>query len=363
MYSTYLGGRAEDYGVGIAVDGLGDAYVTGHTSSVDFPTRDALQPAFGGGLGQGINNGVSAGDAFVLKLGPTGNSLIYSTYLGGRDDEQGNGIAVDAAGSAYVAGATTSANFPLRHAARGLYGSGPSDAFVTKLTPAGNALAYSTYLGGQGADFGNGIAVDTTGNAYVAGYTASPDFPTSNALQASYAGGSSAATAGDAFVTKLNAAGDELLYSTYLGGSGFDVAHGIAIDNVGNAYVTGFTDSPRFPTRHALQARYAGGRAEPGDAFVSILNPIGSALVFGTYLGGRGQDYGWGIAADGAGSAYVTGYTDSPNFPFAHALQSHYGGGQGSASGDAFVTKIGVGRPLTPGHIGGSGAAEHVFGR
>ncbi len=210
---------------------------------------------------------------------------------------------------------------------------------------------------------GHGIAVDAAGNAYVTGYTNSANFPTSGALQAAYAGGSSAATAGDAFATKLSAGGDGLLYSTYLGGASFDVAYGIAIDNVGNAYVTGFTDSPRFPTRHALQARYAGGRAQPGDAFVSILNSIGSALVFGTYLGGRGQDYGWSIVADGAGSAYVTGFTDSPNFPLAHALQSHDGGGHSSASGDAFVTKIGVGRPSAPGHIGGSGAAERVFGR
>ncbi len=363
MYGTYVGGKAQDYGIGIAVDGLGDAYVTGHTSSVDFPTRDALQPAFGGGHGPGVINGVPAGDAFVLKLGPDGNSLIYSAYLGGRNDDQGNGIAVDAVGSAYVTGTTASPNFPLRHAAQNLYRGGPFDAFVVKLTPAGDALEYSTYLGGRGTESGNGIAVDTTGNAYVAGYTNSADFPTSGALQASYAGGSSAATAGDAFVTKLNAAGDGLLYSTYLGGNSFDVAYSIAIDNVGNAYATGFTDSPRFPTRHALQPRYAGSRAEPGDAFVSILNPIGSDLVFSTYLGGRGQDYGWSIAADGAGSAYVTGFTDSPNFPLTHALQAHYRGGHSSASGDAFVTKIGVGRPSASGHIGGSAAAAQVLGR
>ncbi len=364
MYSTYVGGKAQDYGLGIAVDGLDDAYVTGHTSSVDFPTRDrdALQPAFGGGHGPGAIGGVTAGDAFVLKLNPSGDGLIYSTYLGGRDDEQGNGIAVDAAGGAYVAGATASANFPLRHAARHLYGGGPSDAFVVKLTPAGDALEYSTYLSGHGADFGNSIAVDSTGNAYVAGYTASVDFPTSDALQASYAGGSSAATSGDAFVTKLNAAGNGFLYSTYLGGNSLDVAYSIAIDNVGNAYVTGFTDSPRFPTRHAVQARYAGSRAQPGDAFVSILNPIGSSLVFGTYLGGRDQDYGSGIAANGAGSAYITGFTDSPNFPLAHALQSHDGAGHSSANGDAFVTKIGIGRPSASVHISGSAATAQVLG-
>jgi len=318
VYSTYLGGRGDDGGSRIAVDGVGAAYVTGRTSSTDFPTVHALQPRYSGSQ-----------DAFVAKLTPVGNALVYSTYLGGSGDDYGSGIAVDRAGAAYVTGTTASTNFPTAHALQSRYGGGDYfDAFVAKLTPAGNALVYATYLGGSGDDVGHGIAVDGAGAAYVTGETSSVNFPTTaNALQPRFGGGSQ-----DAFVTKLTPAGGGLVYSTYLGGDGSDRGHGIAVDRAGAAYVTGDTSSVNFPTAHALQPRLDGG---PEDAFVVRLTPVGNALAYATYLGGDNNDHGYGIAVDGAGAAYVTGITASTNFPTAHALRPRYGG-----TYDAFVAKI-----------------------
>jgi hypothetical protein len=216
-YSTYLG--KGDYGFGIVVDGSGSAYVTGYTSSTQFPTRNPLQSRLAS-----IRNW----DAFVTKLSPDGRSLVYSTYLGGNDYDKGTAIAVDASGNAYVTGSTNSTNFPttagaFQRAWGGGYdsnGTARHDAFVAKLNPTGNALVYSTYLGGAGNEnnyyspSSGGIAVDASGNAYVTGATSSSNFPLQNALQATFGGVS------DAFVTKLNAAGTALVYSTYLGGSG-----------------------------------------------------------------------------------------------------------------------------------------------
>ena len=247
VYSTYLGGSDDDVGHGIAVDGAGNAYVTGLTRSANFPAVNPFQRAYAGG-----------GDAFVTKLNATGSALVYSTYLGGSDQEAGHGIAVDGAGNAYVTGWTRSANFPAVNAFQGTYGGGIMDAFVTKLNTTGSALVYSTYLGGSNTDFGFGIAVDAAGNAYVTGETESGNFPTANSLQPAFGG------TGDAFVTKLNAAGSALVYSTHLGGSGYDASHGIDLDAAGNAYVTGWTSSPNFPTMNPFQRAYAGD----SDAFV-----------------------------------------------------------------------------------------------
>jgi cysteine-rich repeat protein len=188
-------------------------------------------------------------------------------------------------------------------------------------------LVYSTYLGGSFFDLGQGIAVDGSGNAYVTGATDSTDFPTANALQSSSGG------VADAFVAKLDAAGSQLLYSTYLGGSGSDAGIGIAVDGSANAYVTGQTESTNFPTANALQSSFAGGDF---DGFVAKLDPAGSQLLYSTYLGGSNDDFGIGIAADGSGSAYVTGGTFSTDFPTANALQSGFGGSE-----DAFIAKIG----------------------
>jgi uncharacterized protein (TIGR03437 family) len=332
VYSTYLGGSGSDYGRGIAVDSSGNAYVTGQTNSTDFPTANAFQPLFGGGVFFGDD---FVGDAFVTKLNATGSALVYSTYLGGSGPDYGNGIAVDSSGNAYVTGNTDSTdlsvsnNFPTVNALQpkpSLFG----DAFVTKLNAAGSALVYSTYLGGGGnGSDGNGIAVDSSGNAYVTGSTAG-DFPTTaNAFQAAFRG------AEDVFATKLDASGSALIYSTYLGGSGSDYGRGIAVDSSGNAYVTGFTYSADFPTANAFETA-ADGMFGYQHAFVTNLNATGSALVYSTYLGGNGLDEGHGIAVDSSGNAYVTGVTESTNFPTtANAFQTAAG-----AYAHAFLTKF-----------------------
>src|SRR6266480_1519865 len=322
FYSTYLGGSGEDLGLGIAADGAGNAYVTGETLSTVFPgaSSSTIQSSNGGGI-----------DAFVAKFNAGGTALVYSTYLGGSSDDLGFGIAVDAAGNAYVTGETGSTDF---HGASSSMiqssNGGGFDAFVAKFNAGGTALVYSTYLGGSGDEVGQGIAVDAAGHAYVTGFTVSTNFPTTaGAFQIDNAGSA------DAFVTKLNPAGSApLVYSTYLGGSDPDVGQGIAVDAAGNAYVTGNTVSTNFPTTAGVfQIDNAGG----ADAFVTKLNPAGAApLVYSTYLGGSSDDFGQGIAVDAAGNAYVTGYTGSTNFPTtAGAFQIANAG-----SNDAFVTKI-----------------------
>jgi hypothetical protein len=317
IYSTYLGGSDFDRGYGVAVDTSGNVYVTGCTYSTDFPTANAVQSAEADG-------GVY-GDAFVTKLNPTGSALVYSTYLGGSGSECGNGIAVDSAGNAYVTGSTTSTDFPTMNPLQSAFG-GNQDAFVAKVNPDGSTLVYSTYLGGIGQDFGTGIAVDSSGNAYVTGYTYSKNFPTMNPLQLANGGP-------DAFVAKFNPTGSALVYSTYLGGSATDFGTSIAADNSGNAYVMGNTNSTDFPTRNPLQPANNGGAY---DAFVAALNPTGSALVYSTYLGGSGYDSAADIAVDSAGNAYVTGGTSSTDFPTINPLQPSNGGG----SADAFAAKL-----------------------
>ena len=317
VYSTYLGGSCADSGSGIAVDSSGNAYVTGSTCSTNFPTMNPLQAANAGGY-----------DAFVAEINPSGSALVYSTYLGGSGDDPGTGIAVDGSGNAYVTGQTNSTNFPTMNPLQAANAGGNDDAFVAKLNASGSALIYSTYLGGSGADGGTGIAVDSSDNAYVTGYTASTDFPTMNPLQAAYGGGGY-----DTFVAEINPSGSALVYSTYLGGSGVDHGSGIAVDSTGNAYVTGYTASTDFPTMNPLQAAYGGGS---DDAFVAKLNPLGSALVYSTYLGGSHDDDGLGIAVDSSGNAYATGQTNSTDFPTMNPLQPTNGGGY-----DVFVAKIG----------------------
>ncbi len=317
VYSTYLGGSREDIGLGIAVDAPGAAYVTGNATSTNFPLQSPFQSTFQGD-----------GAAFVTKLAPTGNALVYSTYLGGSDSNGGSGIAVDSTGAAYVTGYTDSPDFPTQSAYQATY-QGGMDAFVTKLAPAGNALVYSTYLGGSSRDVGSGIAVDSTGAAYVAGYTYSANFPTQSAYQATYPGEI------DAFVTKLAPAGNALAYSTYLGGSSNDSGQGIAVDASGSAYVVGYTQSTNFPTQSAYQATLQGGGL---DAFVTKLAPAGNALAYSTYLGGSGPDQGFGIAVDATGAAYVTGFTGSVDFPTESAYQNTNLAGASAYTG--FVTKF-----------------------
>jgi hypothetical protein len=270
VYSTYLGGSGTDIGESIAIDAAGNAYVTGYTSSTDFPvTPGVFQTSYGGG----------PDDGFITKLNATGTALAYSTYLGGSGDDECSSIVIDISGSVYVTGFTDSGNFPHTPGAFQTSQQGGYDAFVTKLNAAGSALIYSTYLGGSDDDSGFSITADITGSAYVTGYTSSSNFPTTpGAFQAVLAG------IENAYITKLNAVGTALVYSTYLGGNGEDSGDCIVIDGAGNTYVTGGTSSTNFPvTSGAFQTTYQGG---PGDAFVTRLNTTGTALVYSTYLGG-----------------------------------------------------------------------------
>jgi hypothetical protein len=396
-YSTFLGGSNEERGQAIAVDAAGNAYVTGFTMSSSFPT-------VAGSFDTSLN---SNGDVFVTKLNATGTALIYSTFIGGNQAEQGYGIAVDSSGNAYVTGFTSSAassannRFPTTDGTGGTVAgfdtshNGGRDVFVTKLNATGSALIYSTFLGGSGDDEGRGIALDSSGNAYVTGYTESDSLATTGAADTTrngrdafvakfdptasgaasrvyftYLGGgsseegygiavdasgnayvtgftessSSFATAGaadtthgggrDAFITKLNAAGSSFVYSTYLGGSSIDEGRGIAVDAAGNAYVTGFTESNGLATTGAFDTTRSGR-----DAFVTKLNAAGSSFVYSTYLGGNNPDEGYGIAVDATGNAYVTGFTEStsPNpFPTtSDAIDTTHNGNR-----DVFVTYL-----------------------
>ena len=391
-YSTYLGGSGDEshwlYGAafGIAVDGAGNVYVTGTTSSADFPTTAGADRTFGGDT-----------DVFVTKLSPTG-AVLYSTYLGGPCEDVANGIAVDAAGNAYitgrvhggacfadvtpgvlvaklgptgavlyasvfggslvdtsmglaiavdanghayVTGTTSSADFPTTPGAlrtekcADVWAVGTSDGFVAKLSPDGSAFVYSTFLCGSGDDSPSDIAIDAAGNAYIAGTTGSGDFPTVNPLQASLL----TFLGVTGFVSKLSPDGSSLIYSTYLGGSINDAILGIAVDGQGNVYVTGETQSEDFPTTARALQEHAGFRLCIDhlctDAFVTKIDPSGSAIVYSTYLFGEGDDSGSRIAVDDAGNAYVVGTTSSRFFPIVDAFQPSNRG-----LTDAFVAKL-----------------------
>ena len=340
VYSTFLGGHGSDFGYAIAADAAGNAYVTGVTFSTDFPTRSALQPAPGGKQ-----------DAFVAQISPDGSALVYSTYLGGSEDDYAQGIALNA-GSAFVVGASFSNNFPkLAPLQATLRGS--SDAFLSKLSPSGTSLVYSTYLGGGDMDAAHGVGVDAAGNATVVGTTGSNNFPLVAPLQPSFGGGSY-----DAFVSKLNAAGSALLYSTYLGGTFNDEAFAVAVQSSGPATVVGATISSNFPVRGAPQPNLAS--AGESDAFVTRLNAAGTSLIYSTYLGGSGDDSASSVGLDASNSAYVVGSTNSNDFPQNRSItgQSSYHG-----QSDGFISALDPsGAPFYySSYLGGSGE-DHAVG-
>jgi hypothetical protein len=332
----------------VEVNQAGDLLLTLGESTIRQPKPLLYQEAAGvrrtvdGGYVVGADNrvGFQVGEYDAQQTLVIDPVLAYSTYHGGSGSDEGNDIAIDTAGNAYVCGNTSSTNFPTANAIQATFGGanfeGGRDGFVTKFNATGTGFVYSTYLGSSGDDRCNKIAVDASGNAYVAGETTSDTFPRANAIQNEFGGGLS-----DAFVTKINALGTGLVYSTYLGGEIFDAAHALTIDSTGSVYVTGRTTSPHFPTLNPIQAAYSGG---PGtDAFVTKINAEGSALVYSTFLGGNagtegGFTAGFSIAVDSTGNAYVTGQTRATNFPLANAKQGTFGGG--FPDGDAFVTKF-----------------------
>lgn len=396
IYSTYVGGDKDDYGNGIAIDNQGNAYVAGATrSGKKFPTTTGAyktQPEPQRPAG-------SWTDAFVLKLNAQGSALVYSTLLGGRLTNVARAIGVDVQGYACVTGYTGSWDFPVVNAFQG----GPAsdyDSFVVRLNPQGTGVAYSTFLGGSDIDSAFALTVDVTGNAYLAGETYSHDFPTvaqyqgqNNSLfggtdgfisivaptgallYSTYLGGDDDDTIGaialspngticvtgstfsttfpttagalnrnppasdeeDAFVTRFDPSRLSLSFSTYLGGNDNDGGYGIAVDSVGNIYVSGTTESTNFPTKSAIQATHAGrGDSLLGDGFITKLASTGNSLVYSTFLGGGGDDVALGIAVPTTGVAYVSGFTTSLNFPkTSGAFHTSNGGGQ-----DGFLAKI-----------------------
>jgi photosystem II stability/assembly factor-like uncharacterized protein len=357
VFTTTVGGDNGDEGANIAVDALGNVFVSGNAYSNEFPVVNAFQPTRG-------NEEINVADTFVFKLDPTGSNLLFSTFLGGDDDDINFGMALDLTGNVYLTGYTASPSssspgglpFPTHNAYQSTL-SGGVDGYLTKFTGAG-AIVYSTYIGGDNYDFGLDVAVDAEGSAYLTGQTFSGDYPTVNPLQPARSG-----SGADAFVTKFTPSGASLSYSTYLGGTLEDMAWGIALDTTRNIYVTGFTRSMDFPTMNPIQPANGGtGR----DAFVSKINAAGSSLAYSTYLGGAFAEEAADIAVNATGEAYVTGFTASANFPLVNPLQPSNGN-----STDAFITKVNASGSAwvystylggTSGFGGGPGAGSPDYG-
>jgi len=326
VYITYLGGTYLDSAQDIAVDSAGNAYVTGWTGSTDFPTVNPFQPNYAG-----------VWDAFVCKISSDGSTLIYSSYLGGTNQEDRinagtpGAIAVDSTGAAYVTGDTQSDDFPVVNAYQpNLVGT--SDIFITKISPSGSSLVYSTYLGGERTEAGFGIAVDGPGNVYVVGDTQSFAYPTVNPAQGACVP-SPDGSCYDGIVSALSADGSSLVYSTYLGGNSIewvDRVFNIAVDSTSTAFVTGMTGSTNFPVMNAYQSSY-GGQI---DAFVTQFSSTGQ-MVYSTYFGGSNSEVGTSIALNSQGDFYITGITLSNDFPTVDPFQAAIGGFE-----DPFITKF-----------------------
>ncbi|MCI0585329.1 MAG: hypothetical protein L0323_00650 [Planctomycetes bacterium] len=334
LFSTVLGGSAEDAAWALALDSTGAAVVAGRTGSPNFPTQNAFQSTWGGAF--------PTFDAFVTRLPLSGGPPSYSTYLGGDSYDEASALAVDSTGAAVVAGYTASPNFPTQNAFQSTL-SGNLDAFITRLPLSGGPPSYSTYLGGSGGESAASLVLDSTGAAVLAGSTNLPNFPTQNALQPTYGGGAS-----DVTVTRLSLSGGPPSYSTYLGGNSDDVAYALTLDSTGAAVVAGLTASTNFPTQSAFQPTYGGGN---WDAFVTRLPLSGGPPSYSTFLGGSAGDYARALALDSTGAGVVAGLTASTNFPTQSAFQPTSGGNY-----DAFVTRLPLsgGPPSYSTYLGGS---------
>jgi len=342
LYATYLGTASQDDVAAIAVDAAGNAYVTGYTGSSKFPVTAGAAQAVSGGSWEG----------FALKLDPTGGHLVYSTFIGGNNSDNGTAIAVDATGAAYVAGTTYSSNFPVTSGAYHSATRGDADAFVVKINPQGTGFVYSALAGGSGRDTVTAIAVDSVGQAYVAGATFSQDYPLTPGVVRTTAAWS------DGFVTKLSADGARLVYSTLIGGTNADEIRGIAADSAGNAYIVGQTSSRDLPVTAASPGvSYGGGPLDPvrflfgvwinlrrqhlnggTDGFFIKLNDTGTAILHCSYLGGKGQSAANAVALDPAsGDVFIAGETAAPDFAVTPgAAQPRFGGG----TFDGFIMKL-----------------------
>jgi hypothetical protein len=350
VYCGYIGGGKLDWGYGIALDAAGNAYVAGTTTSDEktFPVTVGPDLTF---------NGVTKypDDVFVAKVNARGTALLYCGYIGGSDYDQGRGIAVDAAGNAYVTGETNSSDFPVKVGPDLTYNGWP-DAFVAKVNAQGTALAYCGYIGGSNADDGNAVAVDSAGNAYVTGWTMSDEktFPVRVGPDLTQNGG--APTPTDAFVAKVHPQGTALIYCGYIGGTGHETGSGIVVDAAGCAFVTGYTQSDETTFPVAIGPDLTHNRID--DAFVAKIDAKGAALLYCGYIGGNGYDRGQAIALDAAGNAYITGSTDSDEktFPVKIGPDTTFNGGLG-IPGDGFVAKVDArgATLLYCGYIGGSG--------
>jgi len=334
IYSTYLGGSGDDTGRGIILDTTNRIYLTGYTSSPDFPTENPYQALYGGG-----------DDAVVACLSSSGSALVYSSYLGGTGDDYGEGIALDSTDRSFVAGYTSSDDFPTENSYQPVYNSGNYDAFVTALEASGSALLYSTYLGGAGSDAMWSIALSTSNRAYLAGGTSSNNFPTINPYQSSREG------SWDIAVVTLSSSGSALIYSTYFGGSDIDGSRGIVLDSFDQMFLTGYTESMDFPTQNPYQPEYSGGGF---DVVAFSFSAAGSSLAYSTYLGGSGYDRAYGITISSGGSVYLTGRTESPDFPTINSYQASLAG----IDPDVFISGLSsTGSVLEfSSYLGGSGA-------
>lgn len=334
LSAMYFGGAGDDEGHRIALDDLGNIYITGFTSSADFPIVNGFQVKLAGRK-----------DAYIAKINNAVTQILFSSYIGGSLDDQPFGLSVDSAHNIYIAGETLSNNFPLVKPVDNRFAGGLADGFVAKLAPDGT-LIYSTYLGGKGNDRAYDVTSDASGNAFITGFTSSSDFPVINAVFPAFQGGTE-----DAFVTKLSPDGGTFLISTFLGGFGTDEAVRIAIDPFGGIVIAGFTNSPNFPLQNAVQGFLAGGM----DIFVTRFVPDLTAAIYSTYIGSDGSESAPGLAVDAAGNVYIAGFTSSFTFPVVNGIEVGLGGGTLKGDRDAYITKLSLtGRIQFSTYIGGT---------